>query len=89
MTPLWGVEVFALPSPHFSELIMLYNCYGAWDGEKKVANSSKKTAKHSRKRAIHLKCVECVGGKDEPGYREEIRRCFSYSCPLREFRPYQ
>lgn len=59
------------------------------DQIEKGTKCAKKTVKHSRKRAIHMKCIECVGGEAEPGYRSEIKRCSGYSCPLRPFRPYQ
>lgn len=48
--------------------------------------------KKSYKMAIAAKCAECVGctpGYTEPGFREEIRRCSSYTCPLRPYRPYK
>jgi hypothetical protein len=46
----------------------------------------------SRKAAIDAKCAECFGcTRDhlEKGFKESISSCSSYSCLLREFRPYQ
>jgi hypothetical protein len=47
----------------------------------------------SRKMAINAKCFECLGGTEkympDPGWKEAIRGCSSYGCPLREFRPYK
>ena len=41
----------------------------------------------SRKDAIKIFCVECVGGA--PGYRKEIRDCTDRGCPLYPWRPYK
>ncbi len=41
----------------------------------------------SRKDAIKIFCVECVGGA--PGYRAEIRDCTDRGCPLYPWRPYK
>jgi len=41
----------------------------------------------SRKDAIKIFCVECVGGA--PGYRAEIRGCTDRGCPLYPWRPYK
>ena len=41
----------------------------------------------SRKDAIKIFCVECVGGA--PGYRGEIRDCLDGGCPLYPRRPYK
>ena len=41
----------------------------------------------SRKDAIKIFCVECVGGA--PGYRAEIRDCTDMGCPLYPWRPYK
>ena len=38
--------------------------------------------------AIKAKCYECVG-EDEVGWKETIRGCTSYSCPLYNFRSYK
>lgn len=56
--------------------------------------------KSSRKAAIDAFCAHCVGcsAKEqgipqedwiEPGFREMIRDCSSYGCPLRQFRPFK
>jgi hypothetical protein len=45
-----------------------------------------------RTAAIKAMCAHCVGVtvEDVPkGFRQEIRDCSSYGCPLRRFRPYQ
>jgi len=41
----------------------------------------------SRKDAIKIFCVECVGGA--PGYRGVIRDCTDRGCPLYPWRPYK
>ena len=41
----------------------------------------------SRKDAIKIFCVECVGGA--PGYRGVIRDCTDVGCPLYPWRPYK
>lgn len=41
----------------------------------------------SRKDAIKIFCVECVGGA--PGYRGVIRDCTDIGCPLYPWRPYK
>ena len=41
----------------------------------------------SRKDAIKIFCVECVGGG--PGYRGTIRDCTDRGCPLYPWRPYK
>jgi len=46
----------------------------------------------SRILAVNAKCAECMGcqpGHLEKGFRESISTCTSYSCHLRQFRPYQ
>lgn len=43
-------------------------------------------------KAIKAKCSECMGcTKDriEPGFKQSIRDCTSYQCPLYAFRPYR
>jgi len=60
----------------------------------------KAQGKISRKAANDAMCAHCVGctAKEqgfqqedwiEPGFREQIRNCSSFGCPLRPFRPYQ
>ena len=47
---------------------------------------------HSRTKAIHAKCAECVGCTSnhlEKGFKESISSCSSYACPLHGFRPYR
>ena len=39
--------------------------------------------------AINAKCYECVGMDDDPNFRDSIRACAGYSCPLYAHRPYQ
>lgn len=39
--------------------------------------------------AITAKCYECVGMGTDGNYRDIIRTCTSYSCPLYKLRPYQ
>lgn len=39
--------------------------------------------------AINAKCYECVGMDDDPNYRQTIRTCTGYSCPLFDHRPFQ
>lgn len=43
----------------------------------------------SCRRAITAKCYECVGMEGDPNFRESIRSCTGYSCPLYDLRPYQ
>jgi hypothetical protein len=45
----------------------------------------------TRTNAIKAKCSECMGVTDErleTGFREMIRNCSSWACPLHSFRPY-
>ncbi len=39
--------------------------------------------------AITAKCYECVGMDGDSNYRNTIRTCTSYNCPLYAVRPYQ
>jgi len=41
----------------------------------------------SRKDAIKIFCIECVGGA--PGYRGEVRDCTDWGCSLHPWRPYK
>ena len=41
-------------------------------------------ASKSRKAAIKLFCLECVGGS-----RIEVKRCTDAGCPLYRYRPYR
>lgn len=45
--------------------------------------------KHTRKEAIGLKCMDCVGADQDPDVTGRIRACPVYSCPLWPVRPYQ
>ncbi len=38
--------------------------------------------------AINAKCYECVGAGQDANYRDSIRTCTSYSCPLYTVRPF-
>lgn len=62
-------------------------------GELRVEmNPVKKWAKSpkNRKLAINATCCVCMGGPDEPGWRQEIRKCTAReTCPLWYVRPYQ
>lgn len=42
----------------------------------------------SLRMAITAKCYECVGMDGDPNFRETIRTCTGYSCPLYPVRPY-
>ena len=42
--------------------------------------------KESPVKAIREMCIECVGGRDNAGYEEEITNCHSPMCALYEFR---
>lgn len=42
----------------------------------------------SRKDAIKIFCVECVGG-GASGFRSDIKNCTDYGCPLYNWRPYK
>jgi hypothetical protein len=42
----------------------------------------------SFRKAINAKCFECVGAGQDANYRNEIRNCTSYTCPLHQLRPY-
>lgn len=48
----------------------------------------------TRKNSIEAMCEHCMGGPDDPGYRQEIRECRSgpgsaAECPLWSWRPYK
>lgn len=43
----------------------------------------------SLRKAITAKCYECVGMDGDPNFRDTIRTCTGYSCPLYPVRPYQ
>ncbi len=43
----------------------------------------------SLRKAITAKCYECVGMDGDPSFRETIRTCTGFSCPLYPVRPYQ
>jgi len=64
------------------------------DADSREHNLIRKFNQHpaSRKRAINAKCFECFGGTidnmPDPGWKQAIRECSSYGCPLRRFRPY-
>lgn len=47
---------------------------------------------NSKAMAIKAKCAECCGCTStylNPGWRQDIRDCTAYGCPLRSFRPFQ
>ena len=44
--------------------------------------------KPTRKLAIELFCISCMGGESEPKHKAEIRACTSKGCPLRVYRPF-
>lgn len=58
-------------------------------GGKTLSRREKFIEKPTRKLAIEIFCIECMGGEEEKGIRSHIRGCTAYSCPLREFRPYK
>ena len=37
-------------------------------------------------KAIREMCIECMGGRDNPGYNKLIADCASKDCPLYDFR---
>ena len=37
-------------------------------------------------KAIREQCIECIGGRDNKGYKELIENCVSSECPLFSFR---
>lgn len=39
--------------------------------------------------AINAKCFECVGMDGDVNFRDTIRTCTSFNCPLYPVRPYQ
>lgn len=46
----------------------------------------------TRGSAIKAMCAHCVGCTEshlEPGFRDTIRFCSSYDCPLYRYRPFQ
>ena len=43
----------------------------------------------SKKFAIVGRCVQCVHGVDDEGWRERIRSCNPIACALHPVRPYQ
>lgn len=52
----------------------------------KVRDFAKKPS--SRRLAIELKCIDCVGGGADSDWRTTIREC-GQDCPLHPFRPYR
>lgn len=48
-----------------------------------------KENKTSLRKSVDAACFMCVGGVDGDNVIKEIRNCSSYSCPLREVRPYK
>lgn len=59
------------------------------EGEEKKTYREKFEEKPTRPLAIKIKCIDCMGGEEEPGYRQLIKECSSHGCSLREFRPYK
>lgn len=45
--------------------------------------------KTSLRKSVTATCFVCVGGVDGDNVIKEIRNYSSYSCPLREVRPYK
>jgi hypothetical protein len=45
--------------------------------------------KPTRKLAIDLACIHCIGGEKEPGMREMIKECTVKDCSLYIYRPYK
>lgn len=45
--------------------------------------------KTSLRKAVSAQCYMCMGGDDGDNVIKEIRECSSYSCTLREVRPYK
>lgn len=45
--------------------------------------------KTSLRKAVSAQCYMCMGGGDGDNVIKEIRDCSSYSCTLREVRPYK
>lgn len=45
--------------------------------------------KTSLRKSVTAACFVCVGGVEGDNVIKEIRNCSSYSCPLREVRPYK
>ena len=45
--------------------------------------------KPTRKRAMDLFCLQCMGGEDTEGVRVTVRDCTSPKCPLFIYRPYK
>ena len=45
--------------------------------------------KTSLRKSISAQCFLCMGGVDGDNVIKEIRECSSYSCTLREVRPYK
>lgn len=45
--------------------------------------------KKSLRKSINSQCFVCMGGVDGDNVIKEIRECSSYSCTLREVRPYK
>lgn len=46
----------------------------------------------SKVAAIKAMCAHCMGctkDRAEPGFRQEIRDCTAYACPLHRHRPFQ
>ena len=48
-----------------------------------------KDNKTSLRKAVSAQCFMCMGGTDGDNVMKEIRECSSYSCTLREVRPYK
>jgi hypothetical protein len=48
--------------------------------------------KPTRANAVKAKCAECMGCTEtrlEAGFRDLIRTCSSWGCPLHAYRPYR
>ena len=64
-------------------------------GKEKVYNPIKRAKKSptSYVKAIKAMCFHCFGGTEEgagdPYWKEDVRNCSSYGCPLRHLRPYR
>lgn len=54
-----------------------------------VARSEKFKTAPTRKLAIELMCMECMGGESSPGVRAHVKGCTSPKCPLYCYRPFK
>lgn len=58
-------------------------------GGKSQSRSDKFKVNPTRKLAIEIFCIQCLGGEDEPGIRNHVKNCCCTQCPLYQYRPFK